>query len=187
MSENKMDWVKEHEAKRQEEQSKDYFNIVEGANKFVLLTHLPPLAQVFDPTTKKYRPAVEGDTNVSIKGVGWVLQDDTIKLAKLPYTVVKAIVALSEDSDWNFKFPFLHPITVTAKNAGSKEVEYTVQPSPKQIEIPEQILEELKKKPTPEEMIEKIKEKVAPKFHGESKNTAPDYPDSELTAEDIPF
>jgi len=185
MSENKMDWVKEHEAKRQEEQGKDYFNIVEGANKFVLLTHLPPLAQVFDPSTKKYRPAVEGDTNVSIKGVGWVLQDDVIKLAKLPYKVVKAIAALAEDPDWSFQFPFLHPITVNAKNAGSKEVEYTVQPSPKQTVIPEAIIEELKKKPTPEEMIEKIKEKVSPR----NETKAPDYPEDvpDIDPSEIPF
>ena len=157
MTDNKMGWVDQQEERIAEERSKGYFNIEEGAQTFVLLTHCAPLAQVYDKSANKYRPAVEGDKNVSIKGVCWVLQDDAIKQAKLPYTVVKAIKGLSDNPDWEFVLPFPHTLTLSAKNAGTKEVEYSLTPSPKKIEIPKEVLDELAKKPTPEDIIEKIK------------------------------
>lgn len=178
------DWVEEQEKKNAENRSADYFNIEEGENKFVLLSHCAPLTQVFDPSTKKYRVAEEGDKNVSIKGVCWVMQDEVIKQAKLPYTVVKAIKGYRDHEDWDFKIPFLHPFTLVAKNAGTKEVEYTLNASPKQVEIPQHILDELAKKPTPEEIIEKIKGR------SDEEPKAADYPEPEdegLSSEDIPF
>lgn len=184
MSEQKWDWLD----KREEEikaNSGDYFTINEGANKFLLLSHIAPLAQVWDGA--KYRPAEEGDKNVSIKGVCWVLQRDekdeyVIKQAKLPYKVVKAIRGYSEDGDWDFQIPFMHPFNLTAKNAGSKEVEYTLQASPKPIEVPKEVLEKLATKPTPEEIVEKIK-------GGKGSTGTQDSPEDipELGPEDIPF
>lgn len=182
---NNFDWVDKHEEKIQEERSKDYFTVVEGANRFVLLSHCAPLPQVFVPSTGKYRIAEEGDKGVSIKGVCWILQDDVIKQAKLPYVIVKQIRALADDPEWDFQIPFPHVLTLNAKNAGTKEVEYTLNPSPRKVEIPTAILDELKKKPTPEEIIEKIKGKVSQ--GNPTEQTAPDYPDEELNPEDIPF
>lgn len=182
-----MDWVDATEEKKKEERSKDYLNIEEGANKFILLTHCAPMAQVFDTATKKYRFAEGGEKNPSIKGVCWVLQDDVIKMARLPYTVVKSIRALQNDPEWDFtEFPFPHPLTVNAKNAGTKEVEYTSNASPKKVTIPAAILEELKKKPSPEEMIAKMKEKavVAPRPAQAEKS---DYPTEEIDPAEIPF
>jgi len=168
-----------------ESQSGDYFKIEEGVNKFILLSHLAPLAQVYEGG--KYRPAEEGDTNVSVKGVCWVLQKNekdeyVIKSARLPYTVVKAIKGIAQDPDWDFELPFLNPLTLNAVGAGTKEVKYTLTPSPKKFEMPEGILDELAKKPTPEEMVEKMK----------GNNTAPaastvDYPTDDLKPEDVPF
>ena len=189
---NNWDWLDKHEEKVNEERSKDYFNVVEGANRFVLLSHFAPFAQVYNPATGKYRPAEEGDRGASIKGVCWVLQDDVIKQAKLPYVVVKQIRGLSVDPEWAFEVPFPHVLTLNAKGAGTKEVEYTLNPSPRKIELPQAILHELAKKPTPEEMVEKIKGKVS---QGNSsapadeagEPSAPDYPEEELNPEDIPF
>jgi len=179
---NNMDWVDTHEEKVKEERSKEYFTIEEGENRFVLLTHCAPLAQVWDQSQKKYRTAEEGDKNVSIKGVCWVLQDEIIKQAKLPYTVVKSIRALQQDKEWEFTLPFPHVLTLTAKGAGSKEVEYTLTPSPKKIEIPEEILNALKEKKTPEDIIETIKNsgtQVVPK--------QVEYPEDDIHPDDIPF
>ena len=113
------------EVEKQVESGKgDYFKIVEGTNRFILLSHIQPLAQVWDGS--KYRTAEEGDKNVSVKGVCWVLQKEQnengedeyiVKQAKLPYTVVKEIKGISEDPDWDFEFPFPYPITVTAKGS----------------------------------------------------------------------
>ena len=153
-----MDWVDQQEQKSQTERSKDYFNIVEGDNRIQLLTYCVPLAQVWTGT--KYEIAEEGAQNVSIKGVCWVLQDGDIKLAKLPYTVVKQIRALQTDPDYQFaEFPMPRTVNVKAKGAGTKEVEYSVIPGPKEVEVTPEVLEELAKKPTPEEMVEKLKNK----------------------------
>ena len=167
-----------------ESNSGDYFNIKEGANKFVLMSHLAPLALKWNGS--KYVPAEEGDDNVSIKGLCWVLQKDDageyhIKEAKLPYQVVKAIKGIAQDPDWDFELPFSHPLTLNAVGAGTKEVKYTLTPSPKKFEIPADILEEFKKKPSPEEIVEKIKgsNTDSPK--------APDYPAEEINPEDIPW
>lgn len=174
---NSMNWVDEQEKINQEKASEGYFDIAEGDNRIQLLTHLQPLPQVWDNSEKKYRNAEEGDKNVSIKGVGWVLQDGKIKQAKLPYTVVKAIRGLMEDPDYAFtEFPMPRFINIKAKNAGSKEVEYTVIPSPKETPVSQEILGELAKKPTPEEIIEKIR--------GKAKTVEPAQ---EINPEDIPF
>lgn len=176
--------------KEVESKSGDYFKIVEGANRFILLSHIKPLAQVWDGS--KYRIAEEGDKNVSVKGICWVLQKETnvdgeeeytIKQAKLPYTIVKEIKGISEDPDWDFEFPFPYPITVTAKGAGTKEVKYSTNASPKKFEIPEQVTKDLAEKPTPEEIVEKIKAGKS----DDKAPSAPDYPEEEIDPADIPF
>lgn len=169
-AEDKFAWVD----KKEQEQGKDYFDMVEGENRFQLLTHCAP--QALKWTGTKYEPAEEGDSNVSIKGVCWVLQDETIKLAKLPYTVVKAIRALQNDPDYAFEeFPMPRVIKVNAKGAGTKEVEYSVIPSPKEVKVSKEIMEELSKKSTPEEMVEKMKGKVSQRNAQTSNQSAEDY------------
>lgn len=175
---NDFDWVDVKEKEIKEERAKSYFDIVEGNNQFVLLTHCAPLAQVFDSSTKKYRIAEEGDTGTSIKGLCWVLQEGVIKQAKLPYTVVKAIRALQQNPDWEFALPFPHMLSLRAEGAGTKEVKYTLTASPKTIELTPSIMTELAKKPTPEEILEKIK--------GAKKVDAIVYPDEDINPDDMP-
>lgn len=173
---DKMNWIDEVEAKN--EKNSMYFTVKEGENKFVLLSHCAPLSQVWDNTAKRYRVAGDDDQNISIRGVCWVLQDDAIKQAKLPYVVVKQIRALNDEPDWDFQIPFPHMFTLKAKGAGTKEVEYSLTPSPKKIEIPQIVLDELAKKPSPEEVVELIK----------SKSVSPaksDYPTAESEGIDL--
>jgi len=173
-----MKWVDEVE--QNNSKSGDYFNIVEGDNRIQLLSYTAPLPQVWDNVEKKYRIAEEGDKNVSIKGLCWVLQDGVIKSAKLPYTVVKAVRELQQDQDYAFdEFPMPRLINIKAKNAGTKEVEYTVIPGSKETPVPKEILSALAIKPTPEEMVEKIKGKVS-----QAKEPMK-YPEPD--PEDIPF
>lgn len=183
-----MGWIDQRETEIKDARAKDYFSIVEGKQQFVLLTHTAPLAQVFDG--KKYRPAEEGDKNVSIKGVCWVLQDGLIKEAKLPYTILKDIRALQQNPEWEFELPFPHTFTLDAIGAGTKEVKYSLTPSPKTIEIPKEILDELKKKPSPEEIIEKIKgiPSDIPAAENIPEFDSPiEYPIDEINPDDIPF
>lgn len=180
------DWVDKQEEKRKEERSKEYFNIVEGKQQFVLLSHCAPYPQVYE--NGKYRPAAEGDTNVTIRGICWVLQDGIIKSAKIPYTIVKAIRALQQDPEWDFKIPFPHTLTLNAEGAGTKEVKYSLTPSPKQVEISAAILAELAKKPKPEELVEKIKGKASGASTVEDTREAPiEYPEEDVDISNIPF
>lgn len=181
------DWVDEKEKEIKEERSKMYFDIEEGDNRFVLLSHCAPLSQVFEGG--KYRAAKEGDVNPSIKGVCWVYQEGLVKQAKLPYTVVKAIRALQQNPDWEFKLPFPHVLTLKAEGAGTKEVKYSLTPSPKEVPIPENILAELAKKRTPEQIVEFIKSgKKSPDPTDDDMADA-DIPDEkpEINPDDIPF
>lgn len=180
------DWVDKQEEKRKEERSKEYFDIVEGKQQFVLLSHCAPLAQVFEGG--KYRAAVEGEHGSTIRGICWVMQEGMIKQAKLPYTLVKIIRGIQQDPEWEFKIPFPHTFTLDTLNAKTKEVKYTLTPSPKKVVIPEEILLELRKKPKPEEIVERIKGK-APTKTTTSEDTR-EYPTAEsegIDPNDIPF
>lgn len=183
-----MNWVDKQEEKRKEERSKEYFNIEEGANRFVLLSNLAPLAQVYEGG--KYRPAKEGDdqSSISTKGVGWVYQEGMVKLAKIPYTVVKQIRALQQNPDWEWKLPFPHVMTLTAEGAGTKEVKYSLTPGPKEIEIPKDILDILAKKPTPAEMVDRAKGiKSSEDTREAPAQEYPDAADEGIDPADIPF
>lgn len=175
-----MDWVDKQEEKRKEEHSKEYFNIKEGDQKFQLLSHCAPFAQRY--ANGKYFFADMDEEGVSIKGMCWVLQDGDIKSAKLPYTVVKAIRALQNNDEWDFQLPFEHVLTLNAKKAGTKEVEYNLTPSPKKLPFSASLLEELSQKPTPEEMIEKMRAKS-----GKTAPKAAEYPVDDINPDNIPF
>ncbi len=175
-----MDWVKEREEEIKKESAEGYFNVVEGENRIQLLTHCAPLPLVW--TGSEYRNAEEGDKNVSVKGVCWVLQDGKIKQAKLPYTVVKAVKELMEDPDYAFEeFPMPRLINIKAKNAGTKEVEYTIIPSPKETAVSSEVLAELTKKETPEQVVDRLKGK------GTNSSSEIKYPEAEIDPADIPF
>lgn len=84
---------------------------------------------------------------------------ETVKLAKLPYKIGSEIAALENDEDYKFsEFPMPYKIKIKAKNAGTKDVDYKVMPSPKHTEISSEILETLKKEKPVTEIIEKMKE-----------------------------
>lgn len=172
------DWVD----KQEEARNKDYFDIKEGKQVFVLLSHFAPFAQVFE--NGKYRPAEEGEQGASVKGVCWVLQDDVIKSAKMPYTIVKAVRELRDNPEWEFEFPFPHLLQLSAVGAGTKEVKYSLTPSPRKFEITQEVKDELAKKPTPEELVEKLKGGVSPSKSGDK---GFEYPAEEINPEDIPF
>jgi hypothetical protein len=182
-----MDWVDQQEEKNKEERGKEYFDIEEGENKFQLLTHCAPLPLVWNNGEKKYEVAEEGDKNISIKGLCFVLQDGIIKLAKLPYTVVKDIRALQNNEDWEFELPFEHVLTLTAKGAKTKEVDYSLTCSPKTTPISEEILAELAKKDTPEVIVEKMKEKRKGGSKPKKESKGVEYPIEDINPDDVPF
>lgn len=174
-----MDWVDEREIEIKESTGDDYFKFQEGDNRIQLLTHCAPHALRW--TGSKYEPVSDGEKATSIKGVCFVLQDGVIKLAQLPYTVVKAIKSLMEDPDYAFdSFPMPRMINIKAKGAGTVDVEYSVIPSPKEAPVAPQTLTELALKPTPEGVVEKLRGKL-------SQSKKIDYPEGEVNPSDVPF
>lgn len=176
-----MNWIDEQEKMIQEDKGKDYFKMQEGDNRIVLLSHCAQYLVKWTGTT--YAPAEKNDEGISAKGVCWVLHDGRIKLAQLPYTIVKAIRELMKDEDYAFEeFPMNRGLNLKAVGAGTKEVEYTVIPSPKEYQVPTDVLAELEKKPSPEEMVEKMRSKAPPTV----KETHQE-PDVEYDPDKIPF
>lgn len=151
MKTDSMNWVDEiHEG------NSKFFKFVEGDNRIQLLSHLERYLLKWAVT--QYVPAEEGDANISVKGVGYVLQDGQIKEATLPYTVVKAIRELMNDQDYAFEeFPMPRQINIKVKNAGKKEAEYVVVPSPKETQVPQEIIAELALKPDPAALVSQMR------------------------------
>lgn len=166
-------WVDDIAKKQEEDQEKGYFKFVEGDNRIQLLTHCAQLIQRW--TGKGYEVVIEGDPQEGkqIKGVCYVLQDSEIKLAYLPYTVVKQVRELQNDPDWAFEeFPMPRTLNIRAKGAGTKEVEYSVIPSPKEAPVSAEVLKSLQEKTSPEVVVQRMKDKRSTK--------AVEYPENDL-------
>ena len=183
----------------------DWFKIEEGANKVRILTTFAVLPQHFSKGgysgvcigEDKGCPGCKEESTLSIKWLCWILdyKDNKVKLAKLPHTVAKAIKALQDDPDYSFEdAPIPYDTKINAKNAGTKEVEYSVVPSPKREEVSAEILEQVKSESAPEEIVQKMKDKVIKNLQfDDMANTQPTppasaYPEEEaIKAKDIPF
>lgn len=153
-------------------QSDDWYGFVEGENRFRVLTIFEPIYEDFKEGicytdcgfqgTPKYMCYILDMKNIDIDGN----PDPIIKLAKLPSKIAKQIAGYQQDDEWGFdEFPAPYDIKVHAVNAGTKEVEYTVSPSPKREPIADKYLEELKEKKPVLDIIKRMKEKNAEK-HG---------------------
>ena len=127
-----------------------YFKVQEGANKIRLLSPCIP-----------HQSTYQGQTNV--KFLCWIIDrkdENKIKLYFMPTTILNGIGGLQMSDDFGFdEVPMPYDITIMAKGAGTKEVEYNVIPSPKIEPLTSGELAELKAKPSIEEVIEKLKDK----------------------------
>jgi hypothetical protein len=126
-----------------------YFKVKEGANKIRLLSPCVPHQSEF-----------KGQTNV--KFLCWIIDrvDGQIKLYFMPTTILNAIGGLQMSDDFGFEdVPMPYDITIMAKGAGTKEVEYTVVGARQNTPLTEQEQGEFNNKPSIEEVIEKLKEK----------------------------
>jgi hypothetical protein len=141
----------------------DWFKFVEGDNIFRVLTEPEMIFEKYNVGVCYTDCGYEG----SPKFMTYVLQTEknvegedelVIKLAKLPYKIGTQIAEYESDEDYSFTgFPMPFNIKVKAKGAGTKEVEYTVIPSPNRSEVSDEIKAQLAKlKPVPE-LIEKMK------------------------------
>jgi hypothetical protein len=100
--------------------SGDYFKLKEGKNRFRLLSECLP-----------HPGEYQGKKN--FKWLCYVLDrlDGKVKPFFMAHTIYKQIEALQTDDDYHFEdVPMPYDITITAKGAGTIDVEYAVIPSP---------------------------------------------------------
>lgn len=148
----------EEEAKKQGHAGSggEWFKFTEGDNRFRILAEPETIYEDFALGICYTDCGFEG----SPKAMTYVLdgKDGKIKLAKLPYGVATTVAAYESDDDYAFAgFPMDYDIKVHAKNAGTKEVKYTVTPSPRREIVSSETVEELKKKKAIADIVQKMK------------------------------
>lgn len=216
--------------KKQEEEAKqagyassgsEWFKIKEGDNIVRVLAEPEMIFEKYKVgicyTDCGYEGAAKFMTYVAVREQGldgteeWVL-----RTAKLPYKIGTTIADLQNDEDYRFdEFPMPYNIKIKAKNAGSKEVEYSVISSPNRTPVPQPVLDELAKKKSISEVVNLLKEKKKAEHLADGTFQAnqarkneiqqeidkrrgvaqanpqdsalPDYPEEEINPEDIPF
>lgn len=130
-----------------------------------------------------------GSDKASMKTVVYVLNKTNpvhqIQIAEFPWGVAKAIDSLRESDGWEFEeLPMPYDIIVTAKNAGTLEVDYQVAPHPDKSPVPDEELAKLAKmKPIAE--VNQDKKDFAKKADGNA--DAPDASEKEINPEAIDF
>lgn len=204
----------EEEAQREGHTSKggDWFKFEEGDNTFRILEEPVLIFEKFKVGICYTECNYEGSPRFMVHVLD--RKDGKIKLAKLPYKLGTTIASYQSDEDYAFEgFPMPYDIKVQAKNAGTKEVEYTVTPRPKREELSSDTIEELRKQKPVLEIVEKMKENqkqrhiedgsfaqrkaesdaIKQKFRdaksGVVNTDLPsiEYPADEIAPEDIPF
>lgn len=151
-------------------QSTAYFQLSEGANKIRVLSKGVVIAshwvgQKFYTCFGKAKGCQypHERENLNLKFLHWVIdrKDETTKLARFPYTIEKELGAYSADEDWAFDdFPMPYDLTIKAVGAGTKEVKYSVIPSPKRVPLSETELQDYQAQTPIEEVVERMKEKA---------------------------
>ncbi len=126
----------------------NYMKLAEGANKFRVLT-APIMGYEYWNSKNKPIRSKEYPTEVAdIKKDGkikhfwamviWNYKEKKLQIAEFTQaTIQEAMLALAQNEDWGN--PSGYDITISAKDAGTMEVVYTVQPSPHKPIPPEAI------------------------------------------------
>jgi hypothetical protein len=100
----------------------EYYKFKEGDNRFRLVSECLP-----------HRGTFKGESN--FKWLCYVLdrRDGKVKAHFMPHTIYKQLEALQSNPDYAFEsVPMPYDVTVTAKGAGTKEVEYSLIPARKE-------------------------------------------------------
>lgn len=148
----------------------DTFKFKEGANRFRVLSECLP-----------HQGSYQGKPN--FKWLCYVLDraDGQLKKFFMPHTIYKQIVELQKSDDYGFEeVPMPYDLTVTAKGAGTKEVEYTLTPARKNSDLTSDELAKLAQAKPLKELQEAIRAKAEPV-------TTSDGPPPAFDPEEMPF
>lgn len=129
----------------------DRFKIKEGSNRVRLMSECLPHASMF-----------EGKKN--FKWLCYIIDraDDKLKVFFMPHKIYKGLEELQRTPDYEFfDVPMPYDVTITAKAAGTINVEYGLVPARKNIEVtPEEIAQLAAAKPLTE-LQRAMKDKAA--------------------------
>lgn len=200
------------DANNSEHTNKDsgWLEIKEGANQFRVLTEPELMFQNYKMGICYHECGFEGTPKYMARVLD--RKDNKVKLYKIPFKIFKSIAALEVDEDYKFEgFPMPYDIKLNAKNAGTKEVEYTVMPSPKIVAVGEEVVEFLsKQKPIKDvikamqdknienhkadgtwqkeqDRLEELRDKLRKGHVNDEGLDTVEYPEEQINAEDIPF
>lgn len=114
----------------------EYLKIKEGDNKMRILSEPVP-----------HQSSYKGQTTFKLLMFVLDRTDGVIKPYFMPIGVMRMLASLQKDADWSFEgFPMPYDINVNARGAGTKEVTYSVLPSPVKSALTAEQLEELSHK-----------------------------------------
>lgn len=161
-----------------------------------------------DKRAEQKKADPEGTKNLgftrNIRWFGWLwdYSDSQFKLAKLPHKVMKQIQAYQNNPEYAFsEAPMPYDITISAKGAGTKEVDYNVTAARQNTPVPEDAQKAYEKSTSPTYIKDKMKVKKAHelgiKLPDEAEadkqldemagNKGIEYPDEDINPDDIPF
>lgn len=135
-----------------------WYKITEGSNKLRIISEPVIFFEKFGRGICYHECGFEG----SAKYLAHVLdyKDNQVKLMKIPYSTMESIVGFMTNEEYAFSaFPMPYDITIQAKNAGKKEVEYTIVPARNNTPIPQGAMDEYNKQKPINDILERMKEK----------------------------
>lgn len=151
----------------------DYLTLHEGNNKMRILSPAVGISQHFMGKGKRPELCVSIDQGcpyhvdplmaARAKWAMWVIdyEDQKVKIARLSYTIVRAIQGLQENPEYAFtSLPMPYDIIINAVNAGTKEVKYTITPARKNSDISEEILTDFASKKPINQYVQDLKDTI---------------------------
>lgn len=157
----------------------DRFKIAEGPNRVRLLSEFLPHTSYFTPKATPGNP--NPPSSRRFQWLGYVLdrKDGNVKTFFMPHTIHKAVEDLENNEDWTFtELPMPYDVTIVATGAGTKDVKYTLTPSPKRVPIaPSEEAAFLAKKP-----IAEVQQAIYDKMNENPPEQARAYEDGEVPA-----
>ncbi len=154
-----------------------FFKFKEGDNRLRLMSECLPHTSMFD-----------GKPN--FKWLCYVLdrRDGDVKPHFMPHKIYKAIEALQVNPDYAFsEVPMPYDITINAKRAGTKEVEYTMIPARRETPLTPDEMDKLEALKPLDELKAAIDEKQKKDAPAKPPTDAPGHVEHDLTDESIPF
>lgn len=126
----------------------EYFKVKDGDNKLRLVSACLP-----------HPGEYQGKPNFKWLCQVLDLADGKIKPYFMPDKIYKNICDLQMDEDYSFdEVPMPYNINIKAENAGTKEVKYSVIPSPKRIALTVEQLKAIEDAPSVQDLQAKIRE-----------------------------